>query len=316
MVPTQELGITRDPHSSAARRDTELKTSTNHKTYLTTQQTTENASKCGKREGFIVYSILTRAKPLPTLRELGLLSPFIDMIGAEAAENPSRSGPIMTHLPPTVLQPVQECKYIYVTRNPYDCAVSFYHFIKGFTPKTVIYGDYFDHLLPWYLRRGDDNVLFLTYEQLKEDTKGQVLKIADFLGDQHGAALREDETLFQRILDACSLENMKVFFKDPPAERIKLIVKAEPEACPKSTEPSNKVAERKVENHEGSGFVRKGIIGDWRNYFSPGANRPDKGMDSLENEWKRRDGTMAGPRSPMTSCLELHFTSKEDRKTS
>nr|XP_037274748.1 sulfotransferase 1C3-like [Rhipicephalus microplus] len=59
------------------------------------------------------------------------------MIGAEAAENPSRSGPIMTHLPPTVLQPVQECKYIYVTRNPYDCAVSFYHFIKGFTPKTV-----------------------------------------------------------------------------------------------------------------------------------------------------------------------------------
>lgn len=243
--------------------------------------------KCGTNwVQFIVYSILTRAKPLPTLRELGLLSPFIDMIGAEAAENPSRSGPIMTHLPPSVLQPVQECKYIYVTRNPYDCAVSFYHFIKGFTPKTVtdvsfekflsmflkgkvIYGDYFDHLLPWYLRRGDDNVLFLTYEQLKEDTKGQVLKIADFLGDQHGAALREDETLFQRILDACSLENMKMFFKDPPAERIKLIVKAEPQVCPKSTEPSNKVAERKVENHEGSGFVRKGIIGDWRNCFSP-----------------------------------------------
>ncbi|KAL3194004.1 hypothetical protein MRX96_001918 [Rhipicephalus microplus] len=241
--------------------------------------------------------------PLPTLRELGLLSPFIDMIGAEAAENPSRSGPIMTHLPPSVLQPVQECKYIYVTRNPYDCAVSFYHFIKGFTPKTVtdvsfekflsmflkgkvIYGDYFDHLLPWYLRRGDDNVLFLTYEQLKEDTKGQVLKIADFLGDQHGAALREDETLFQRILDACSLENMKVFFKDPPAERIKLIVKAEPEACPKSTEPLNKVAERKVENHEGSRLCEERNHRRLEELLLAGANRPDKGMDSLENEWK------------------------------
>ncbi|KAL1485191.1 hypothetical protein MTO96_032109 [Rhipicephalus appendiculatus] len=242
--------------------------------------------KCGTNwVQFIVYSILTRAKPLPSLRELGLLSPFIDMIGAEAAENPSRSGPIMTHLPPSVLKPVQGCKYIYVTRNPYDCAVSFYHFIKGFTLKAVadvsfekflsmflagkvIYGDYFEHLLPWYQRRADDNVLFLTYEQLKEDTKGQVLRIADFLGDHHGAALREDEALLQRILDVCSLENMKTFFKDPPAVRIKQIMKAEPEVSPKSTESSNRSPGRNVEKHEGSGFVRKGIVGDWKNYFS------------------------------------------------
>lgn len=133
----------------------------------------------------------------------------------------------------------------------------------------VIYGDYFDHLLPWYQRRADENVLFLTYEQLKEDTKGQVLRIADFLGDDHGAALREDEVLFQRILDACSLENMKAFFKDPPSQRIKQIVKAAPEASPKSTESQSRGAERNVGKHEGSGFVRKGIVGDWKNYFSP-----------------------------------------------
>lgn len=24
-----------------------------------------------------------------------------------------------------------------------------------------------------------------------------------------------------------------------------------------------------VEMHEGAGFVRKGIVGDWRNYFTP-----------------------------------------------
>lgn len=243
--------------------------------------------KCGTNwVQFIVYNILTRAKPLPSLRELGLLSPFIDMIGAEAAENPSRSGPIMTHLPPNVLKPVQGCRYIYVTRNPYDCAVSFYHFIKGFTLKTVtdvsfekflsmflagkvIYGDYFDHLLPWYEHRADENVLFLTYEQLKQETEGQVLKIADFLGEDHGAALRQDEALFRRILDACSLENMKTFFRDPPAERIKEIVQAVKDVSLKSTEPLNSGPEGKHEKHEGSGFVRKGIVGDWKNYFSP-----------------------------------------------
>lgn len=242
--------------------------------------------KCGTNwVQFIVYNILTRAKPLPSLRELGLLSPFIDMIGAEAAENPSRSGPIMTHLPPNVLKPVQGCKYIYVTRNPYDCAVSFYHFIKGFTLKTVtdvsfekflsmflagkvIYGDYFDHLLPWYEHRADENILFLTYEQLKQDTEGQVLKIADFLGEDHGAALRQDEALLRRILDACSLENMKTFFRDPPAERIKEIVKAVKDVSLNSTEPLNRAPKGKLEKHEGSGFIRKGIVGDWKNYFS------------------------------------------------
>ncbi|XP_050037803.1 sulfotransferase ssu-1-like [Dermacentor andersoni] len=243
--------------------------------------------KCGTNwVQFIVYNILTRAKPLPSLREFGLLSPFIDMIGAEAADNPSRNGPIMTHLPPNVLQPVKGCKYIYVTRNPYDCAVSFYHFIKGFTLKTVtdvsfesflsmflsgkvIYGDYFDHLLPWYDRRAEENVLFLTYEQLTQDTRGQVLKIADFLGDDHGAALRKDEALFQRILDACSLESMKAFFKDPPAERIKEIAKAVTEISLTSTEPLNRHPDRNIDKHDGAGFVRKGIVGDWKNYFTP-----------------------------------------------
>ncbi|XP_075554050.1 sulfotransferase ssu-1-like [Dermacentor variabilis] len=242
--------------------------------------------KCGTNwVQFIVYNILTRAKPLPSLREFGLLSPFIDMIGAEAANNPSRNGPIMTHLPPNVLQPVKGCKYIYVTRNPYDCAVSFYHFIKGFTLKTVtdvsfesflsmflsgkvIYGDYFAHLLPWYDRRGEENVLFLTYEELKQDTRGEVLKIADFLGDDHGAALRKDEALFQRILDACSLESMKAFFKDPPTQRIKEIVKAVTEISLTSTEPLNRHPDRNIDKHDGAGFVRKGIVGDWRNYFT------------------------------------------------
>ncbi|XP_070385989.1 sulfotransferase ssu-1-like [Dermacentor albipictus] len=123
--------------------------------------------KCGTNwMQFIVYNILTRAAPVTNLGAFRLMSPFIEMTGASAAENPLRNGPVMTHFPYNVLRPVDKAKYIYVARNPYDCAVSFYHFIKGLTPKTVtdvsfekflnlylagkvLYGDYFDHLLPW-----------------------------------------------------------------------------------------------------------------------------------------------------------------------
>ncbi|XP_077521685.1 sulfotransferase ssu-1-like [Amblyomma americanum] len=240
--------------------------------------------KCGTNwMQVIVWNIITRAKPTSHIGEFTLMCPFIEMTGAGAAENPARIGPIMTHLPMRVFPPVEHAKYVYVARNPYDCAVSYYHFIKGLTPKTVtdvsferflslflngkvVYGDYFDHLLPWYERRHDANVLFITYEQLKSDTKTQVLRIADFLGDEYSACLRQDEDLLQRVIDACSLESMKTFFKDKPEERLKktaafALEKSMPFEVPKHT------PKEKVEMHEGAGFVRKGIVGDWRNYF-------------------------------------------------
>lgn len=242
--------------------------------------------KCGTNwTTFIVYNILTRSKQLSNVGEFGLMCPFIEMTGAAAAENPSREGPIITHLPLRVFPPVDHAKYIYVARNPYDCAVSYYHFLKGITPKTVtdvsfekflplflsgkvIYGDYFDHLLAWYERRNDANVLFLTYEELKADTTGQVLKIADFLGNDHGAVLREDEAVLQKVLKACSLENMKVFFSDKPLDRAKKMVETAQEK-PGSSEMLKNIPTSTVEMHEGAGFVRKGIVGDWRNYFTP-----------------------------------------------
>lgn len=241
--------------------------------------------KCGTNwTVFIVNNILTRAKELSNIGEFGLMCPFIEMTGAGAAMNPSRTGPVTTHLSLKVFALVDKAKYIYVARNPYDCAVSYYHFLKGLTPKTVtdvsfetflrlflsgkvIYGDYFDHLLPWYERKNDANVLFITYEQLKADTKGQVLKIAEFLGEDHGAALREDDALLEKVLHNCSLESMKVFMSAKPMERVKKTVEAASEKDD-SFEMTKSLPTEAVEMHEGAGFVRKGIVGDWRNYFT------------------------------------------------
>ncbi|KAH7972484.1 hypothetical protein HPB52_012504 [Rhipicephalus sanguineus] len=209
--------------------------------------------KCGTNwTTFIVYNILSRGKEVSSVVEFRQLCPFIDMSGAGAAMNPSRRGPIVTHLPLEVFPPVDNAKYIYVARNPYDCA--------------VVYGDYFDHLLPWYERRNEGNVLFLTYEQLKADTRAAVLKLADFLGEDHGATLREDDALLEKVLYACSLENMKLFLSETPVGVKKLFEKTSEKSA--AAEKMNNRTTELVEMHEGSGFVRKGIVGDWKNYFT------------------------------------------------
>ncbi|KAL1414122.1 hypothetical protein MTO96_000941 [Rhipicephalus appendiculatus] len=241
--------------------------------------------KCGTTwTQYIVCNILTRGNPPSDIADYDLMNPFLDARGAEAAEDRRREGPIVTHLPSGVLQPSQCAKYIYVARNPYDCAVSYYYFLRGFTPNAfpdfdtflamflsgkVPYGDYFDHLLSWYERRGDANVLFITYEELKADSRAQLLRIADFLGEEHGTALRQDEALLRQVLDSCRLEKMKKFIKDNPVDRF------QPDKCEayvESGRSDNFVNDAAVnkgpDTQVPSAFLRKGIVGDWKNHFT------------------------------------------------
>ncbi|KAL1465899.1 hypothetical protein MTO96_043062 [Rhipicephalus appendiculatus] len=255
--------------------------------------------KCGTNwTQFIIWNILTKAETLTGPAEFNLMCPFIELTGAAAAENPKRRGGITTHLPLKAFPPVEWAKYVYVARNPYDCAVSYYHFSKGLTPKTftdvsferflslflsgkAIYGDFFDHLLPWYERRNDANVLFITYEQLKADTRREMLKIADFLGVNHGANLREDESLFQKVITTCSLESMKAFFTDNPMDRVKNALENDTKENG-FTRKERTFAENAGELYEGPGYIRNGIVGDWKNYFTPEQIRRTKAW--IENK--------------------------------
>lgn len=241
--------------------------------------------KCGTTwTQYIVCNIMTRGSPPSDIEDYDLMTPFLDARGAEAVQNRFKQGPIVTHLPSCVLEPVHWAKYIYVARNPYDCAVSYYHFLKGFTPNAfpdfgnflamflsgkVPYGDYFDHLLSWYGHRDDANVLFITYEDLKTDSRTQLLRIADFLGKENGAALRQDEALLRHVLDACRLEKMKTFIKDNPVDRFK---SDPPKVCvarEKCTNPVNDAAMMDDPSRRRSPtFLRKGVVGDWKNHFT------------------------------------------------
>lgn len=132
-----------------------------------------------------------------------------------------------------------------------------------------MYMDYFDHLLPWYEIRHKPNVLFLTYEDMKRDTALNVLKIADFLGEEHGKALRDDAPLLSRIVKACSVEAMKHSLSHSIRDRVQALVDLPPEKALETVDVLSEFLKRKMpEMHQGAGFVRKGVVGDWRNHFS------------------------------------------------
>ncbi|KAI4178553.1 MAG: hypothetical protein LQ346_007408 [Caloplaca aetnensis] len=96
----------------------------------------------------------------------------------------------------------QACRYVYIARNPKDVCVSYYRFESGkswsgfFKPSWELWldmfcrgevqrGDWFEHVLGWWRasreQGGKGNILFLTFEDLKRDTAGQIRRIAEFL---------------------------------------------------------------------------------------------------------------------------------------
>ncbi|XP_070377344.1 sulfotransferase ssu-1-like isoform X2 [Dermacentor albipictus] len=244
--------------------------------------------KCGTTWlQFMVYSIYTGgAGGLPSATECRKTMAFLEISGAEGVTSIQRPGVIKTHLP-FHLQPYSaKAKYIYVARNPYDCCVSFYHHMKSrqrryfqdvtfdqfldmFVRGEVDFVDYFDHLLSWYEHRGDPNVLFLTYEDLKQDTPGCILRIADFLGkEEYGNKMKEEPSVLDNVVELTSFQNMKSInkeFRNWPLE-----LEALPdETLTEATRPAREglgdsVKERPTEDH-----IRKGIVGDWKNHFSP-----------------------------------------------
>ncbi|KAG7174066.1 Sulfotransferase 4A1-like [Homarus americanus] len=121
--------------------------------------------------------------------------PGIKSIGA-------KTGPryVKTHLPITLLPSSFEnsnAKLIYIARNPRDTAVSYFYFlrlltqcsyegtlssfIKMFLSDMAVYSPFFDHVLGYWKSREDPSILFITYEELHQDSIKVIKKIAEFL---------------------------------------------------------------------------------------------------------------------------------------
>ncbi|KAF9686305.1 hypothetical protein SADUNF_Sadunf03G0145000 [Salix dunnii] len=143
-------------------------------------------------------------------------------------------------LPPSIRG--SSCKIVYICRNPLDQLVSYFHFARKFKrenvkPLTSIdegfdnicrgiqsYGPFWESVLGYWkasLER-PDKVLFLKYEDLKEDITFNLKKLAEFLGLPFSEK-EEKEGVIQEIAELCSFDNLKDlkvnrtgFFKSAP----------------------------------------------------------------------------------------------------
>lgn len=122
-----------------------------------------------------------------------------------------------THLPWDALP--KGGRNIYLMRDPGDTLVSFYHFNSGWTfePGSIsleefglkvfveqpLVGSYWPHLRSWWEQRQREDVLLLSFEDLKQDLEGAVRRIAAFMG------LRADEELISLATRQSSFEFMR-----------------------------------------------------------------------------------------------------------
>ncbi|KAH7956614.1 hypothetical protein HPB52_011034 [Rhipicephalus sanguineus] len=187
---------------------------------------------------------------------------------------------LITHLPLDKRTMTEEGKYVYLARNPWDVCVSFYlmminlsnfkfqdgtfeDFVDTFVNGNFGYGDYFEHVAAGYAHREEPNVLFLTYEELKKNTREVVLRLAYFLGEQYGRALEKDEAFLQRVLERSKPEYM----------RNVVVVDLSAGDNPQWNEAFSRERITCIEGHEGEenkySYVRNGKVGSWKDYFSP-----------------------------------------------
>lgn len=109
---------------------------------------------------------------------------------------------IKTHLPAELL-PIQlwtvKPKIVYVARNPKDVAVSMYHHFRNvygytatfdqhmdlFMSDQVMWAPFHNHVLNFWHIRNEENILFLTYEEMKMNLMPVLQKMLMFFGKEY-----------------------------------------------------------------------------------------------------------------------------------
>jgi len=142
-------------------------------------------------------------------------------------------------------------KVILLIRNAGDTLISYYHFYKLatrysgdwnsffeiFQKKQLVYGDYYDWYVDWLRLLHFPNVILMRYEDIKRYHAASVEMLSRFLGK----TLSSNE--IQIIVEATSFTAMK-------------------------RNPGTNQKQNPMFDHQQGEFIRKGEVGDWKNYFN------------------------------------------------
>ncbi|XP_029975571.1 cytosolic sulfotransferase 2-like [Salarias fasciatus] len=168
---------------------------------------------------------------------------------------------IKTHLPVQFVPKSfwgQNCRMVYVARNAKDNMVSSFHFARmnsyipepgdwnshfqKFLAGKMLFGSWYDHVNCWWKKKQTySNLHYMFYEDLVEDTGREIDKLCSFLSLSPSA---EEKT---RVMSEVKFDNMK------------------------NNAMTNYSAKPGM-NFEISPFLRKGIVGDWKNHFTVAQN--------------------------------------------
>ncbi|KAL3843153.1 hypothetical protein ACJMK2_021104 [Sinanodonta woodiana] len=196
------------------------------------------------------------------------LSAMIDIRTPEELDAIASPRVLNTHLPVDKLPNdvlSKRISIIHIIRNPKDVAVSLYHHISAMAPNGQPYPGGFPSFLPLFM---DENnyllyywfdyileyeefrnrhrhfpILTVFYENLKKYPKEEILKIAKFLGT------RSDDNFIGEVVDKVEFNKLKLateMLKDDDSAKCYI---------------------------GGKSFIyRKGVVGEWRNWFSQEMN--------------------------------------------
>lgn len=171
---------------------------------------------------------------------------------------------IKTHLPVSLLPSdiwVVKPKMIYVTRDPKDAAVSYYHhhrlwngytglyhlFMQAFIEDKLVYSPFWDHVIEYKKIENQPNLLINSYEDMKKNLGDVIRRTAEFLGKK----LSEEELV--KLEEHLSFRSMKENGAINGEEIIKEVKHRH------GLDPSDPQLS----------FIRKGDVGSWKVEMSP-----------------------------------------------
>lgn len=188
-------------------------------------------------------------------------------------------------------------RVIYIVRDPRDVAVSFYHHnvkagnipdgypMDDFVPRFIAaefdtrWGSWDDNVRSWLaLRNGHSGFLLLSYEEMKKDSVGQLLRVGSFLEQSSFRQLDLSPQKIQRAVDLSSSERMRALEKEQGGQWV----------LTRQTRPDKP-------------FVRTASAGGWKTTLS------EKSIAAIEGSW---GGTMSALGYPTSTAAPDHDSAR------